>query len=407
MHEATMRPKIVILGSRFPLPLIKGDRLRLYHHIRVLSGCADIHLICIEEDYPSDDDLEQLRPFCKSMNIHVLPVSKRNKNIARHMASSMPMQVRYFFDQSIRQQVQWQIKELHPNHVFVQLIRMAPYVEGLSDTLTGPLSDDGYRGRVSLSIDYMDSMVLNDLAGSYLDTGFKKLLQGRERRLVQAYERRVFDWFDHHYIISERDQVHLHEEHRERVNIMSNGVDTSYYTPLTQGKSTTYDVLFCGNMSYPPNVAAGLLIRDELCGLSAEYQFVIAGASNDQLSSKGMPKNCAILGYQEDMRDMYHAAQLMVVPIFSGSGQQNKVLEAMACGLPTIVTSFVNKAIGADAGVEVLIADDIVTFGKCIKSLLSQPELYRSVQKAGRSFVEQRFDWNVNSKALVEALQKI
>lgn len=401
-----MRPKIVILGSRFPLPLIKGDRVRLYHHIKVLSVHADVHLICLEEDYPGHEDLERLRPFCKSMNIHVLPVAKRKKNIVCHMSSSMPMQVRYFYDIYIKQLIQWQIKELHPDHVFVQLIRMAPYVEGLSDELTGPLSHDGSRGNVTMSLDYMDSMVLNDLAGSYLNNGLKKLLQGRERRLVQAYEREVFDWFDHHYIISERDKVHLDAKHSDQVDILSNGVDTRYYAPFAQGKYISYDALFCGNMSYPPNVAAGQLIKDELSGLCDAYKFVIAGANNDQLSNTVKPKNCTILGFQEDMRDMYHAARLMVVPIFSGSGQQNKVLEAMACGVPTIVSTFVNEAIGAKAGIEVLIADDMTTFAKRIKELLSQPEKYRSIQKAGRSFVEQRFDWNVNSKALIDALQK-
>ncbi len=399
-----MRPKIVILGSRFPLPLIKGDRVRLYHHIKVLSGHADVYLICIEEDYPSNADLDALRPFCKSMNIHVLSVAARKKNIARHMASSMPMQVRYFFDESLKQLIQWQIQELHPDHIFVQLIRMAPYVEDLKDKVTGTMAEDGTRGQTTMSIDYMDSMVLNDLAGSYLDGGLKKLLQSRERRLVKSYEQHVFDWFDRHYIISERDKVHISPEHQNRFELLSNGVDTSYYSLSTQGKSETYDALFCGNMSYPPNKKAGQLIKDELSGLCPRYQFVIAGANNDELSKGEKPENCTILGYQEDIRDMYHAARLMVVPIFSGSGQQNKVLEAMACGVPCIVTSFVNEAIGAVAGSDVLIADDMSAFAKRINELLSQPELYRSIQKAGRSFVEQRFDWNVNSKALVDAL---
>lgn len=401
-----MRPNIVILGSRFPLPLIKGDRVRLYHHIKVLSRVADIHLICIEEDYPNNEDLEALRPFCKSMNIHVLSVARRKKNIAMNMTTSMPMQVRYFFDEPIKQLIQCQIKELHPDHIFVQLIRMAPYVEGISDLVTGRMSEEGSRGAVSISIDYMDSMVLNDLAGSYLGNGIKKLLQGRERRLVKAYERQVFDWFDRHYIISERDKIHLDTEQRDHIEVLSNGVDTSYYALSTQGKSSLYDALFCGNMSYPPNIKAGQLIIDQLSGLCEEYQFVIAGANNAQLSNATKPKNCTILGYQDDMRAMYHGARLMVVPIFGGSGQQNKVLEAMACGLPSIVTSFVNEAIGAKEGVEVLIADDMATFAKRINELLSQPELYRSIQKAGRSFVEQRFDWHVNSKALIDALQK-
>jgi len=157
-------------------------------------------------------------------------------------------------------------------------------------------------------------------------------------------------------------------------------------------------------LSYPPNIKAAQLIIQKLSSLVPERTCLIAGANNDgdQLSNKS--SNCTILGYQEDIRDVYHNAKVMVVPIDSGSGQQNKVLEAMACGIPSIVTSFVNEAIGAEPGKEVIIADDVETFAERINELLSQPELYQSVKKAGRLYVERRFNWNVNTRALVDGL---
>ena len=62
--------KIVLLTSRFPFPLEKGDKLRVYNHIKHLSENNEVTLITVNIGKVSKDNLDQLKSFCK--NIHIL-----------------------------------------------------------------------------------------------------------------------------------------------------------------------------------------------------------------------------------------------------------------------------------------------------------------------------------------------
>lgn len=82
-----------------------------------------------------------------------------------------------------------------------------------------------------------------------------------------------------------------------------------------------------------------------------------------------------------------------MAPLFTGSGQQNKILEAMACGTPVITTSLVNNAIGAEPGKEILIADDLKSFLIQIDSLQDDENLLHELSENARDFVVRKYTW--------------
>lgn len=388
-----MKPKVAILASRLPWPLVKGDSLRLYEQIKVLAQSCEIHLYCLSEEYAEGEAYEALTPFCTKIHLFRLSTFQRKVNIAFNYLGKLPMQVRYFFDHHIKKQIQSSLYELNPDHIYVQLIRMAPYVQGL-------------RRKTPMTLDFMDSMILNDLAGGYLDKGFKRMLLHRERRLVRDYEASITASFDHHFVISERDRDMLPINIREQVQILSNGVDSAKFSLNTDLESRSYDILFCGNMAYPPNIAAAKYLMKDIRPLGPDISCLIAGIEAEQLMQYKGADNCTIVGYQDNIQSIYDRGRIMVVPIFTGSGQQNKVIEAMACGVPCIVTSFVNQAIRAEPGKEVILADDAAAFVTSINDLLSHPEKMKDLSKAGRVFVERGYNWESNTKPLVDTILK-
>ena len=100
-----------------------------------------------------------------------------------------------------------------------------------------------------------------------------------------------------------------------------------------------------------------------------------------------------INGWVEDIRDVYWSGKIFVAPLFTGSGQQNKILEAMACGTPVITTSLVNNAIGAEPGKEILIADDLKSFLIQIDSLRDDENLLHELSENARDFVVRKYTW--------------
>lgn len=75
-----------------------------------------------------------------------------------------------------------------------------------------------------------------------------------ERRRLLRYEEKVFMWFDERVIISEQDRNLIPHIENKKIHIISNGVDLDYFYPLSEPKE--FDILFNGNMHYPPNIEA-------------------------------------------------------------------------------------------------------------------------------------------------------
>ncbi|MBP8213562.1 MAG: glycosyltransferase, partial [Saprospiraceae bacterium] len=102
----------------------------------------------------------------------------------------------------------------------------------------------------------------------------------------------------------------------------------------------------------------------------------------------------------DDIRTSYVSGRIFVAPMWSGTGQQNKILEAMALGIPCITTQLVNNAIGAQPGKEILIAESATEFANAIQLLLKDQALYHTVSTQSSKFVQQKFDWKQNATIL-------
>lgn len=385
-----MNKKLAILSSRFPYPLTKGDRLRLFYQMRSLSQDFDIYLFCINEDYPTTEAMKEVAPLCKEILIFPLSKGRRRLSMAWSFTKEWPLQVAWFYDPVIAKRMAEAVHLIDPDWVHVHLIRMAPYASAL-------LKD------YPKSIDFMDSMVLNDLAGQYLK-GWKGLFRSLERKKVKRYESGIGAQFDARFVISERDRMHFPEKERSQMNILMNAVDLEYFRPADMLKE--YDLVFCGNLSYAPNIKAVQFIVHELMPSLRDCSCLIVGAEMDASLKALARKNVTISGFVPDIRKAYRSAKILIVPIFSGSGVQNKALEGMALGIPTIVTSFVNKGLDAVVGEEVLVADSKEMFISRVKSLLSHPETSASLSVMGRSFVERNFNWDKNTQILKEHINR-
>lgn len=381
--------KLVVLTSRFPYPLDKGDKVRSYHQIKELSQQFEIHLISISNHEISESHKQALRSYCKSIDVQVLPDNKRYLNLLSGLLGKMPWQVRYFYDKGVSQRIDMMIDDIQPDHIYVQLIRMAPYV-----------ADSTY----PKSIDYMDAMGLN--MGSIGLSQLKRipLLNKMELKKCQEYEQSVYPMFDKHYIISHRDRKAIVGDNNHEMTVVSNGVDTRYFD-FTEHNQGQFDAGFIGNLGYVHNDRAAHYLIDEIMSLMPDdFRILIAGARPSQWLNIKQRRNITIASYAEDIREHYRQIKVLVAPIFSGSGQQNKILEAMALGIPCVTTSFVNQSLGAEPGEEILIADDPKRFSGELLSLKTDRDLYIKLSYAGRQMVTDRFNWSEVTKPLIKGL---
>jgi glycosyltransferase involved in cell wall biosynthesis len=83
-----------------------------------------------------------------------------------------------------------------------------------------------------------------------------------------------------------------------------------------------------------------------------------------------------------------------IAPILAGGGTRLKILEAMAAGRPVVATSIGAEGLQAEAGRDLLIADDPYSFANGCLALLRSPALSRRLAESARRFVRSRYDWS-------------
>jgi glycosyltransferase involved in cell wall biosynthesis len=305
-------------------------------------------------------------------------------NIMSAVIKGLPIQVGYFLDQQIKKQIQAVIIEEEPDHIYAQLIRTAEYVKSL------PLLK---------TLDYMDVFSVGMKQRAERGPQLLRPLYRFESRRLNDYERNIYREFNHHCIISKQDRDRLPLHFNKQVEIVSNGVDTDYFAPDPDQKAS-YDLVFVGNMGYMPNVEAAKILVKKIMPViweqKPETTLLIAGARPDRQVQKLSENRVKISGWVDDIRTAYLNGRILVAPITSGIGQQNKILEGMSMGLPCITTKMVNNAIGALDGETIILASGIRDFAVKVLSLMDDPGQQEMLGSACRNFVITNFNWEKN-----------
>ena len=382
--------KLLVVLSRMPYPLEKGDKLRAYHLIKRLADRHEIYLFCLSDQQIKASDEEHLRSFCKHLQVVHLPRWRILLRVITAMFSRLPFQVSYFHHQKAQHAIDRVIATFQPDHVLCQLVRTTEYVR--------------HRYSLPKTLDYMDTLSKGmERRAENAPFHLRPFFKAETRRLI-GYENLMLDLFDHHAIISAQDRDLLYHPQRDRVEVIPNGVDTSYFIPRETEKK--YDLLFTGNMNYPPNIDSVLFLVHRVLPLVHAKRpgttLLIAGVDPDQRVRELAVRDptVTVSGWVKDIRDSYAAARIFVAPMQIGTGLQNKLLEAMAMRMPCVTSDLANNAVGAAPGESILIGREPQDYADHILRLLDHAEERERLAVNGQHFVHNAFDWDRSAERL-------
>jgi glycosyltransferase involved in cell wall biosynthesis len=380
------KDKLVVLLSRFPYPLEKGDKLRAFHQIAELSKTFDIYLIAITEKEIASEHHQQLALFCKE--IHPVRITNRSIlfNLFLSFISNKPFQSGYFFSYRGKNKVDLLLKSIRPNYIYSQLIRTSEYVKNYH--------------ACPKTIDYMDALSKGierriDKAPWYLKWIFRS-----EAKRLKNYERVIFDYFEHKTIISDQDREFILHPNRNEIVSIPNGIDERFFNfTKTQAR---YDLVFIGNLSYAPNVEAVEYIATALLTKNKQLTCLISGATPHPTIQKIARTTAQIelQGWIDDIREAYVSGKIFIAPMMIGTGMQNKLLEAMALGIPCITTTLANNAIQAIHNEHILVANTTDEFLAAINDLLTDQELYKRIATNGQAYIRENYSWKKSTQEL-------
>lgn len=385
--------KILVLTSRFPYPLEKGDKLRAYHQIRELSGRHQVILYSITENRIQkkwDDEIGKVTYYHQAS--YLTPLQKLS-GMLRGFMNALPFQVNYFYSKKRKLAVDRLITRFNPDVIYCQLIRMSEYVK---DVPTPKV------------LDYMDTFSKGIQRRMQQQPFYLKGVYAMEYSRLLHYEKSIYDAFDASVIISAADRNALPVEPEKPVTVVRNGVNFDYYNPLPDAKKS-FDLVFTGNMSYPPNVSAVLYLHHEILPLVKNtfpnVRVMIAGANPVHRIRELNSENFVVTGWVEHMNVCYAQSKIFIAPMLIGTGLQNKLLEAMAMELPCITSPLVNQSLDAKPGKEILVAGSTEEYAEWIVRLLKEPDFARTVAREGHAFVKQNFSWEKTTEKLMEIME--
>jgi sugar transferase (PEP-CTERM/EpsH1 system associated) len=367
-------------------------RVRPFQIIKELAKRHRVHVLALgESDETRTEGVEEIMPVVEELC--VIPHS-RMRGLAQACASlplPVPLSAAYCWSRRMRRAVTWELGGGRFDLIHVEHLRAAHFVPRRVGT---PMVFD--------SVDCLTGL-FRQMARA------KKSLPARAVMNLEAwklcyYEPKTLRRFDRIVITSDSERDALLElDPRLRVDTVPNGVDTEYFAP-TGAPKVPRRIIFSGKMSYSPNAQAATWFAGEVFPrIRAKWDdagFVIAGSNPPQkVRALADTPGIAVTGYLDDLRPVVEAASVAVAPMQSAVGIQNKVLEAMAMGLPVVASPLATRAIGRDTP-GVVEADSADEVADAVDRLFEDPEGAAKIGRKGRELVQTSFSWQAAAEKL-------
>lgn len=384
------KPNILMLVSRFPYPLEKGDKLRAYYQLKELSKQFNVTLVAISDAIISQDDLSEIKKYCSE--VHILRINWLTKliHVSRSFFNGLPFQVGYFFSWNGKRKLNLLLEQKEYKHIYSQLIRTSEYVKNIH--------------RINKTIDYMDALSAGIKRRVNSQPFYLRWLFRSEAKRLTLYEQSVFDFFENRTIISRQDRDLIAHPDKHNIAVIPNGVDHKFFEEVERNEK--FDLVFVGNMNYPPNIDAAHYIAENILKADPHLTLLISGSSpHPSVTQLAIAyKNITVTGWVDDIRTSYCSGKIFVAPMMIGTGMQNKLLEAMALNTPCITTSLSNNAIHATNEKEIIVAEDADSILSAIHDLLNNEAKRKKLALNGRNFVQEHYTWNKTTENLIKLM---
>lgn len=382
--------RILFLTPRFPLPAVKGDKLRAWQFIRLLSEAHEVVLLSYVASEEERARLHDVAAFCE---LETIPFRKpaRTAGMFRAMAMRRPFQAALYESSTMREAVRKWLPRVDAVHC--NTLRIAGNV---------PTSCP-----VPLVVDFIDALSQTyRRVGETMSMPLSAAVAGEARRL-RIWEQELAGRASYALAVSAHDAASLGPD----VRVIRHCVDVDSFIPPGPEASPRKDIVFTGNLGYRPNAEAAWRLAREIfpyvCQQVPEARLRIVGPDPRGLARELASERITVTGFVPDIVAELHGAAAAAAPVNAGGGVKTKVLEAMACGAPVVATSEANRGIEAIPGKEILIGDNAEEFARHVVEVLQNRERAAALGKAGRELVVRKFSWRQVGQELLTLYEEL
>ena len=373
------------------MPECGGDLLRINYIARHLKSQGhQLVLVSYTEDNPDIEAAKELYDkvyYVKRSKIASMVYS------ALFMLMGRPIQCGYYYSWAFNRLFKKIIKTEKPDLYISHLLRMVPFLENakLQEKSIVEMTD-------ALSKTYA---LATGAKGNTLLQNIYKI----EKHLIAKYERFVVRHYPKVVLVSQSDidflSSHMKEEHTESLKLHANGVE---YLSEVANHTDTKKICFIGHMQSLQNQDAVIHFVNDIFPLilakKPDMKFYVVGAHPPKSILKlDNGKNIFVTGFVEDLNKFVANSCIAVAPVQIAAGIQNKVLVALANGIPVVLTSLIAKAIPElHDGENCFIRDDSQSFADSCIELLNNQQLRTNIREQGHKMVIDHYSWEEKLK---------
>jgi glycosyltransferase involved in cell wall biosynthesis len=393
-----MTAKILFVTTRFPYPVIGGERLRIHQLASALAETCELSLLSLCQ---TRDELSE--PADSSVFSHVHKVWLHPYVSVFQAGVSLlgrtPLQLAYYRSRAMERLVE----RLLPEHdlVVAHLIRAAQYVPvHMRDRAVLEMTD-------AISMNY-DRVRKSDAKG------IRRHIFALEYPRLAAYELAVARSFRQSILVSDVDRRYLEAvagERLQRVVVAGNGVDLGRLAFRGPEKNSATAV-FIGNMTSLQNQDAVRYFAEHIAPLVRAripgFRFRAVGNVPDRFARELATKwGVEFTGRVESVAEAASGAFCGVCPVRLGAGVQNKVLEYMALGLPVVCSEVGLEGLCCTPGEHLLVGVGAEEFAESVYALYSDFEMAKRIGVAGHAFVRDRMSWKSQLAPALDAISRL
>ena len=356
--------RVLFLTHRLPYAPNRGDRIRAYWLMREMSRFATVSLFSFVHD-EAEEGRQADVPFAADVTCARVPRVRSLLRAAAALPGRRPLTHALLDAPGVDATLARLARRVQPDVALAFCSGMARF------TTLGPLA--GLPGVLDM-VD-VDSAKWADLAARA--RGPRRAIYRREARTLGAFEAAAARHARTTLVVNEKEQRALRALAPDAdVRIVENGIDVGAFAPAGEPAREPI-VVFCGVMRYAPNAEGVRWFAGEVWprvrAARPDARFVIVG-TDPPAAIRALARrdpSIEVTGTVPDVRPFLWRASVSVAPLHLARGLQNKVLEALAAGLPVVATVSVLAGLPAEAHAGVKATDDARAFADEVVRLLA------------------------------------
>lgn len=405
---------ILLVSHTFPYPPNEGIKSPLFNLLKEFSKANKVVLVSFIKK-----EEEKYLPIIRNHCDEVIVV---NHNLSRNVFSRVksvfldrePYFVKQFFNIEFFGILKSKIQSQHFDVIFFDFINTVVYRERIS-ILSACKCFLHLHDAMSMLYYRNFTVEKNLIKRFYWFNQYKKILY---------YENKLQNYFFKITVVSQKDKEWLVEKSKipcEKIEVVPNGIDLDFFRSYSCEEVDKFRkelsinfpaIIFRGIMNFQPNIDACLWFLQNVFPLLKkdipEIKFCVVGPNPPKKVLKYRSEDIIVTGYVEDIRKYMVSCDVNVCPMISGSGIKNKIMEAMALGKPSVVTSIATEGIPElKNGENILIADSPEEFAEKIKMLLNNSLLYEKIAVSGRKIMEEKYNWSDIAEKFIKIFKEI